>query len=93
MGVAPGWGGGARLVRLVGRNKALKLIATGKVLRAGEAVALGLADEVLDEESVNGDNDASSSSSSTTPPSSSHDAAVEFISKLVGSKETNVIRA
>ena len=89
MGVAPGWGGVARLVRLVGRNKALKLMASGKVLRANEAVAMGLADEILDEESVDGDNVSTSSSSSS---SSAEDAAAEFILKLVGGKDTNVVR-
>ena len=83
MGVAPGWGGGARLVRLLGRNKALKLIASGKVLRASDALAIGLADEVLRD-----DGEESTSSSA----SSSHDAAVEFISQLVGTKDSNVVR-
>lgn len=86
MGVAPGWGGGARLVRLLGRNKALKLIASGKVLRASDALAIGLADEVLSD-----DSEESTSSSSTTS-SSSHDAAAEFISQLVGTKDSNVVR-
>merc|ERR1719370_1570969 len=88
MGVAPGWGGGARLVRLLGRNKALKLIASGKVLRASEALTIGLADEVLEEANDNDDEEKATSS-----PSSSHDAAVEFISKLVGNKDTNVVRS
>jgi len=90
MGVSPGWGGGARLVRLVGRSKALKILASGKVLRAGEAQAIGLADEVLDD--GNDSSSDSNSSSSSDSSSSSHDAAVEFISKLVGSKDTDVVR-
>ena len=46
MGVAPGWGGGTRLVRLLGRKKALELMISARVLPAAEAVAEGLADAI-----------------------------------------------
>ena len=46
MGVAPGWGGGTRLVRLLGRKKALELMISARVLPAVEAVAEGLADAI-----------------------------------------------
>jgi enoyl-CoA hydratase/carnithine racemase len=43
----PGWGGLTRLVELVGRPKALRLLATEALITADEALALGLADEVV----------------------------------------------
>jgi enoyl-CoA hydratase/carnithine racemase len=43
----PGWGGLTRLVELVGRSKALRLLATEALITADEALALGLADEVV----------------------------------------------
>ncbi len=46
MGLVPGWGGGPRLVRLVGRPAALRLLLTGDTVTAEEALRLGLVDEV-----------------------------------------------
>lgn len=48
MGVSPGWGGGARLYKLVGRQHALRLLCTATKSSADDAVALGLADLVFD---------------------------------------------
>jgi enoyl-CoA hydratase/carnithine racemase len=45
-GLIPGWGGGQRLMRLVGYTRALELLATARVLDAREADALGLANQV-----------------------------------------------
>jgi enoyl-CoA hydratase len=47
LGIMVGWGGGQRLLRLVGRSRALKLLLTGVTLTAGEAVGIGLVDEVV----------------------------------------------
>ena len=43
LGVIPGFGGTQRLVRRVGRQAALELMMTGRIIRADEAVRLGLA--------------------------------------------------
>ena len=43
LGVIPGFGGTQRLVRRVGAQRALELMATGRNVKADEAVALGLA--------------------------------------------------
>ena len=48
MGLTPGWGGGARLVQLVGRTRALRLLCGAEMLTAEQAQAVGLADLVVD---------------------------------------------
>ena len=47
LGVIPGYGGSQRLPRLVGRGAALKLLLTGAVIDAQEALRIGLVDEVV----------------------------------------------
>lgn len=47
LGIMVGWGGGQRLLRLVGRARALKLLLTGMMLTAEEALRIGLVDEVV----------------------------------------------
>lgn len=47
LGIMVGWGGGQRLLRLVGRARALRLLVTGAELDAEQALALGLVDEVV----------------------------------------------
>ncbi len=48
LGVLPGTGGTQRLVRLVGKAKALELMATGKLVEMEEARALGLVNDVIE---------------------------------------------
>jgi 3-hydroxyacyl-CoA dehydrogenase/enoyl-CoA hydratase/3-hydroxybutyryl-CoA epimerase/3-hydroxyacyl-CoA dehydrogenase/enoyl-CoA hydratase/3-hydroxybutyryl-CoA epimerase/enoyl-CoA isomerase len=45
LGLIPGWGGCARLPRLVGLPAAVEMITTGKTLSASAAVDIGLADD------------------------------------------------
>jgi enoyl-CoA hydratase len=47
LGVIPGYGGTQRLPRLVGRGAALKLLLTGTLIDAREALRIGLVDEVV----------------------------------------------
>jgi enoyl-CoA hydratase len=47
LGVPPGYGGTQRLPRLVGRSRALKLLMTGEIIPAQEALRIGLVDEVV----------------------------------------------
>jgi enoyl-CoA hydratase len=47
LGLIPGYGGTQRLPRLIGRSAALRLMLTGAVADAAEALRLGLVDEVV----------------------------------------------
>ena len=47
LGILPGYGGSQRLPRLVGRGAALKLLLTGAIVDAREALRIGLVDEVV----------------------------------------------
>ncbi len=47
LGVIAGFGGTQRLPRLVGRGAALKILLTGAILSAADALRIGLVDEVV----------------------------------------------
>lgn len=49
MGVVTGWGGGVRVLRLLGRARALRLLLTADTIDAPEAKRLGLVDFLVDE--------------------------------------------
>jgi enoyl-CoA hydratase len=61
LGLIPGWGGTQRLLRLAGRGAALKIILTGELIDAAEALRIGLVDEVV----PRGPNDSSESGALT----------------------------
>ena len=46
LGISPGWGGGGRLTRLVGRGAALRLLTTARRVEADEALRMGLVEGV-----------------------------------------------
>lgn len=47
IGLHPDWGGTWLLPRLVGRSRAFELLATGRLVEAGEALAIGMVDCVV----------------------------------------------
>ncbi|MDE2572193.1 MAG: enoyl-CoA hydratase/isomerase family protein [bacterium] len=49
LGLMPAWGGRTRLVRTVGRSRALELMLSGRLVAAGEAARYGLVDEIADD--------------------------------------------
>ena len=52
LGLVAGFGGTQRLPRLVGRGAALKLLLTGSIVGAQEALRIGLVDEVVSTEQL-----------------------------------------
>ena len=52
LGVIPGFGGTQRLVRRVGRQRALELMMTGRNVPAEEAVEMGIALSVAEEDAM-----------------------------------------
>lgn len=47
LGVMSGWGGTGRLLHIVGRSKAMRLLVTGEDIEAPLALEIGLVDEVV----------------------------------------------
>jgi 2-(1,2-epoxy-1,2-dihydrophenyl)acetyl-CoA isomerase len=47
IGIHPDWGGTWLLPRLVGRSRALELMATGRMVDASEALSIGMVDRVV----------------------------------------------
>jgi enoyl-CoA hydratase/carnithine racemase len=54
LGVLPGTGGTQRLARLVGKSKAIELMALGKTFAFAEAKELGIVNDILDRENFMG---------------------------------------
>jgi len=52
LGLIPGYGGTQRLPRLVGPSYALKMMLTGEMVGAAEALRIGLVDEVVSAETL-----------------------------------------
>jgi 3-hydroxyacyl-CoA dehydrogenase len=52
LGLIPAWGGSTRLPRLIGAQKAAEVIVKGKLYSAGEALQLGLVDDLFAREEL-----------------------------------------
>ncbi len=48
LGLIPGWGGTQRLARLVGKGKAIEMIAGGGIIKSDEALQIGLVNQVVE---------------------------------------------
>jgi ethylmalonyl-CoA/methylmalonyl-CoA decarboxylase len=53
MGVVTGWGGGTRLVQLLGQHRALDLLLTSRQVGAQEALSLGIANGITQSTDLN----------------------------------------
>lgn len=98
LGIISGWGGGPRLIRLLGTNRALRLMLTGETLGAEEALAIGLVDEVVPPEKLMERSMAFARSIAANPPLAVRaykrlaqaaarlplDAAIEYEAELFG---------
>ena len=47
LSLCPGWGGGSRLVQIIGRKEALKVMLQAEKLPAPKAYELGIVDEII----------------------------------------------
>jgi len=54
LGIPPGFGGTQRLARLTGRARALELVTTGRQVKADEALAIGLVNQLMPAEQLMG---------------------------------------
>ena len=52
LGISTGWGGGSRLVKIIGKRKALQLLATAAILKYSTASQYGLVDGELQDNKV-----------------------------------------
>lgn len=50
LGLIPGYGGTQRLVQLIGKGKAMELLMTGDMIKAQEALSLGLVNYIFSQE-------------------------------------------
>lgn len=52
VGIVAAWGGGSRLVQLVGPSRAIDLMSSGRLVDAEEALRMGLVNGIIDDESL-----------------------------------------
>lgn len=74
LGLIPGYGGTQRLTQLVGKGKAMELIATAGMLTADEALAWGLVNHVVPQESLLDEAKAMASKMAKQSPTAIHHA-------------------
>lgn len=79
VGICSAWGGGSRLVQLIGPSRAIELMSSGRLVGADEALNCGLVNHVIDEKTLPRD----------TISESALEAAKSYLaSHLIGAKST-----
>ncbi|HEV7768643.1 MAG TPA: enoyl-CoA hydratase [Thermoanaerobaculia bacterium] len=87
IGLHPDWGGTWLLPRLVGRSRALELCATGRMVDANEALAIGMVDRVVPAAELAAETEKLASSFAAAPP-----IAMAGIKRALAASERNDLR-
>jgi 2-(1,2-epoxy-1,2-dihydrophenyl)acetyl-CoA isomerase len=87
IGLHPDWGGTWLLPRLVGRGRALELLATGRMITAQEALEIGMVDRVVPASDLAHETESLARSIAAGPP-----IAIAGIKKALTAAETNTLR-
>ena len=88
IGLHPDWGGTWLLPRIVGRSRALELIATGRMVAAEEAAAIGMVDRVVPHAELPSATGELASAMAAAPP-----AVLADVKKALRDSEANDLRA
>ncbi len=88
IGLHPDWGGTWFLPRLIGRGAAFDLLATGRIVDAGEALRLGLVDRVVAADALAAETEALAASLAAGPPQ-----AIAAIKRTLTAGERNDLRS
>ena len=88
IGLHPDWGGTWLLPRLVGRGRAMELLATGRMVEAGEALAIGMVDRVVGAAELQGETETLAQAIAAASPT-----AVAGIKRALNRSEHNDLRA
>ncbi|HEX8252145.1 MAG TPA: enoyl-CoA hydratase-related protein [Thermoanaerobaculia bacterium] len=88
IGLHPDWGGTWLLPRLVGRSRAFELLASGRMVEAAEALAIGMTDRVVPSADLGAETAKLAQSLAASSP-----LAVAGIKRALGQHERNDLRA
>jgi enoyl-CoA hydratase/carnithine racemase len=87
IGLHPDWGGTWLLPRLVGRSRALELCATGRMVDASEALAIGMVDRVVPAAELAAETEKLATAFAAAPP-----IAMAGIKRALAASERNDLR-
>jgi enoyl-CoA hydratase/carnithine racemase len=88
IGLHPDWGGTWLLPRLVGRSRALELFASGRMVEAAEALAIGMVDRVVPAAVLAAETEKLASTFATASP-----IALSAIKRALEVSESNDLRS
>jgi 2-(1,2-epoxy-1,2-dihydrophenyl)acetyl-CoA isomerase len=87
IGLHPDWGGSWLLPRLVGRGRAMEILATGRMVDAAEALAIGMVDRVVEATELAAETEKLAQSFAAAPP-----IAMARIKRALNASERNDLR-